>query len=206
MPVSAVLGFWVVAALLIVVPGPDWAFAISAGLRGHVAAAAAGIVLGYLAMTIVAAAGVGALLVASPVAVAVLTGIGGAYLVWLGATTVAHPAEPRRADAPARPAGSRAHTLARGFGVSGLNPKGLLVFVVMLPQFTAPNAAWPITFQLGALGMVFTLTCAVVYLIVGASAQRVLRSRPGVARVVSRGSGICMIVIGGALLGEYLLG
>ncbi|MDT7630524.1 MAG: hypothetical protein QOI50_2454, partial [Pseudonocardiales bacterium] len=76
MPISALLGFWAVAALLIIVPGPDWAFAISAGLRGHAVPAATGIVVGYLAMTIVVAAGVGVLVASSPVALTALTVVG----------------------------------------------------------------------------------------------------------------------------------
>ena len=170
-PLSAVLGFWAVAALLIIVPGPDWAFAIGAGVRGHVV-------------------------------------IGGVYLIWLGTTAIAHPAQPPAADisevsehAPRTPA----TTVAQGIGVSGLNPKGLLIFVAMLPQFTAPEAAWPVAVQMGALGLVFTFTCAAVYLIVGACAQRVLRSRPATARIVSRVSGTCMIALGGALLAENFL-
>ncbi|WP_028933769.1 LysE family translocator [Pseudonocardia spinosispora] len=200
MPLSALLGFWAVAALLIIVPGPDWAFAISAGLRGHVLPAASGIVLGYLAMTVVVAAGVGALVASSPVALRVLTVVGGAYLVWLGVSTLRHPA-----TAPGgqeRTTATRRATLARGIGVSALNPKGLLVFVAMLPQFASPGAPWPIACQLGALGLVFTLTCAAVYLVVGACARRVLHSRPSTARAVSRVSGVCMVVIGVALLVE----
>ncbi|MEJ7770789.1 MAG: LysE family transporter, partial [Geodermatophilaceae bacterium] len=87
-PLSAVLGFWAVAALLIIVPGPDWAFAIGAGVRGHVVPAATGIVLGYLTMTIVVAAGVGALVASSPIALTALTVIGGVYLIWLGTTAI----------------------------------------------------------------------------------------------------------------------
>jgi len=47
------------------------------------------------------------------------------------------------------------------------------------------------------------MTCAAVYLIVGASAHRVMHSRPSTARAVSRVSGLCMIVIGAALLAEH---
>jgi len=209
-PISALLGFWAVATLLIIVPGPDWAFAISAGLRGHVVPAATGIVVGYLVMTIVVAAGVGVLVASSPVALTVLTVIGGGYLIWLGATTLARLAKRPGADpVSAKDSGqaprTSASTIAQGIGVSGLNPKGLLVFVAMLPQFTTPATAWPIAGQLAALGLVFTLTCAAVYLIVGASAHRVLHSRPSTARAVSRVSGLCMIVIGAALLAEHFV-
>jgi threonine/homoserine/homoserine lactone efflux protein len=202
--ISAVLGFWAVAALLIIVPGPDWAFAISAGLRGRLVPAAIGIVLGYLAMTIVVAAGVGALVASTPVALTILTVIGGAYLIWLGATTIADPSQPA-AEVSGHAPRTPASTIARGIGVSGLNPKGLLIFLAMLPQFTTPDAAWPVAGQIGALGLVFTLTCAVVYLIVGASAHCVLHSRPSTARIVSRVSGLCMITIGAALLVEHFL-
>ena len=60
----------------------------------------------------------------------------------------------------------------RGIGVSGLNPKGLLVFLAVLPQFAAPHGAWPLAVQLGVLGLVFTLICAGFYLSMGCAARR----------------------------------
>ena len=202
MAISSVLGFWAVAALLILVPGPDWAFAISAGLRGHPVAGAVGIVLGYLVMTVAVAAGLGALIVSSRVALTALTVVGSLYLVLLGATIVARPgAAQEMARAPGTPVGA----VVGGFGVSGLNPKGLLIFVALLPQFTSPHDGWPIAGQLGLLGAVFTLTCAAVYLVVGACAQRVLRTRSRAARLVSRVSGVCLIGVGAVLLTEHLL-
>ncbi|GAA1253827.1 hypothetical protein GCM10009609_16440 [Pseudonocardia aurantiaca] len=86
-----------------------------------------------------------------------------------------------------------------------LNPKGLVIFLATLPQFTTPDAAWPVAGQMSALGVVFALTCAVVYLIVGSSAGRIQSSRPHTARVVSRLSGACMIAVGAALLVERFL-
>lgn len=56
-----------------------------------------------------------------------------------------------------------------------------------------------------ALGVVFALTCGVTYLAVGASAHRLLRARPSVARLVSRASGVGMVVVGAGLLAERLL-
>jgi threonine/homoserine/homoserine lactone efflux protein len=88
--------------------------------------------------------------------------------------------------------------------VSGLNPKGLLIFVTMLPQFTDPAASWPLPVQMTALGMAFTATCAVVYLCVGACAQRLLQASPSASRIVSRVSGASMVVIGIVLLVERI--
>jgi threonine/homoserine/homoserine lactone efflux protein len=69
---SSVVAFWGVALLLIIVPGADWAFILSSGLRGRtVLPAVSGIVLGYAGVALVVAAGVGALVARSP---AFLTG------------------------------------------------------------------------------------------------------------------------------------
>lgn len=202
MPLGSVLAFWGVAALLIAVPGADWAFTISAGLRRHVLPAAGGIVLGYLAMTMVVAAGLGVVIASTPAALLSITVAGGIYLVRLGFKTVRDPAEPSGAPADI---GSRCGTLLAGMAVSGLNPKGLLIFVAMLPQFTDPGARWPVPVQMGVLGLTFVGTCAVVYPCVGAGAQALLRARPAVTRTVSRISGVSMILVGTVLVAERLV-
>ncbi len=77
-----------------------------------------------------------------------------------------------------------------------------LLFLALLPQFTDPNAKWPIAGQIVALGLVHIATCGVVYLAVGASARAALRTRPNVATAVTRVSGAALIIIGGVLLLE----
>jgi threonine/homoserine/homoserine lactone efflux protein len=202
-PVSSVLAFWAVAAVLIVVPGPDWAFAIGAGLRRQVVPAAGDLVAGYVAMTAVAAAGVGALIATTPAALTALSVVGGLYLVWLGTKSMRHPATlGGRVD---EPTGTARGMLLRGMAVSGLNPKGLLIFVVLLPQFAHPHAPWPVPAQIAVLGLAFTLTCGVVYLAVGAAARGLLLARPTAAWVVSRISGASVIILGLALLAGRLM-
>jgi threonine/homoserine/homoserine lactone efflux protein len=203
MAVSSIAAFWAVAALLIVVPGPDWAYVIGTILGGRsVLLAVSGIVLGYAAMTIVVAAGVGALVARTPAFLTALTVTGGLYLLWLGVRTFMQPAGHGVAADPA--ASSDRATLVRGIGVSGLNPKGLLVFLALLPQFASPRGSWPLAAQLGILGLVFTLTCAIFYLSMGSFTQRILNATPAVARVLTRVSGAAMIVIGATLLVERL--
>jgi threonine/homoserine/homoserine lactone efflux protein len=204
MAASSVAAFWAVAFLLIMVPGADWAFTISSGLRGHSAVpAVGGLITGYAAITIVVAAGVGALVARNPALLAGLTIVGGTYLMWHGARTFARPPGP---GAPAgAPASSNRATLVRGMGVSALNPKGLLLFLALLPQFTNPRWSWPLAAQLGFLGLVFMLTCAAFYLCLGTFARKILHARPAAARSVTRFSGAAMIVIGALLLAERLL-
>jgi threonine/homoserine/homoserine lactone efflux protein len=203
MAASSVVAFWGVALLLIIVPGADWAFILGSGLRGRtVLPAVSGIVLGYAGMALVVAAGVGALVARSPAFLTGLTIAGGLYLMGHGAKTLAGPSAPGdHAGAPAR--ASRG-TLARGIGVSALNPKGLLIFLALLPQFTDPRGNWPPAAQLGVLGLVFVASCAVFYLCLGSVARRVLSSRPAAARAISRLSGAAMIVIGALLLADRL--
>jgi threonine/homoserine/homoserine lactone efflux protein len=221
MAASSVFAFWAVAALLIMIPGADWAFTISAGLRGHsVVPAVSGLMLGYAVMTIVVAAGVGTLVTRTPDVLTALTVAGGGYLMWLGARTLARPPAPglpepvmAQAGAGARPGGApaglpvaaRHGLLAMGIGVSGLNPKGLLLFLALLPQFTSPRWSWPLAVQLGFLGLIFMISCGTVYLCVGSVARRVLAAHPAAARAVTRASGAAMLVIGALLLAERLL-
>jgi threonine/homoserine/homoserine lactone efflux protein len=154
MAASSIVAFWATSFLLIIVSGADWAFTISAGLRGRsVLPAVSGIVLGYAGMTIVVAAGVGVLVAQRPAALTALTVVGGVYLMWRGAATLARPSLP--STSADDPASTDWVTLVRGVAVSGLNPKGLLVFLSLLPQFTNLHWSWPLAAQMGVLGLVF---------------------------------------------------
>jgi threonine/homoserine/homoserine lactone efflux protein len=195
MAVSSIAAFWAVAALLIAVPGADWAFVVGVAVRGGaVVPAVAGLVIGYAGITAIVAAGVGAAVAGSPAVLTGLTVAGGLYLIWHGAMTFTHPSMP--AAASGEPAGSGRGIIARGIGVSGLNPKGLLIFLALLPQFTRPRQTLPIAGQVAVLGLVFIVTVAAFYLILGAFAQTALRTRPARARAVSRVAGAAMAVIG----------
>jgi len=201
MPIGTVISFWTVSFLLVLVPGADWAYAIAAGLRDRsVLPAVAGLLAGYVALTAVVAAGVAALLVRWPPLLAAATIVGALYLLWLGITTVARPSAPSAATGDGNQSWLR--RMAKGAGISGLNPKALLLFLALLPQFVIRGTAWPFAAQIALLGLVHTANCGVVYTGVGTAARRVLRTRPGTATVVTRCSGAAMIVIGALLLVE----
>ncbi|WP_133800112.1 LysE family translocator [Kribbella caucasensis] len=190
--------------LFVVTPGSDWAYAIAAGLRHRtVLPAIGGLLAGHLTATAVVAAGMAALVAREPVLLTVLTAIGAVYLVWLGIGTITHPSSPQAGTE--QPSGSWVRHAVRGAAVSGLNPKLFLLFLALLPQFTDPDADWPLAIQIVALGLVHVASCAVIYLCVASGARFVLRARPGAARIVSRVSGGAMIVIGVALLVEQLI-
>lgn len=158
---------------------------------------------GHLLATVVVAAGVGALVTQVPPALTVLTVVGSVYLIWLGVTTLARPSTIHAADQTTSTSPLR--QVATGFGVSGLNPKVFLLFLALLPQFARPASTWPVPAQMLALGAIHIANCAVVYLIVAASAKRLLSTRPSAAHIVSRTSGAIMTLLGAWLLIEPFL-
>jgi threonine/homoserine/homoserine lactone efflux protein len=195
MNAGQLIAFWGVSFLLVLVPGADWAYVIGAGLRGRsVLASAAGLLVGYVALTVVVAAGVGAVVATVPHFLSTLTIVGAAYLIFLGLGPLAKPTIPIAEARQPRSA------LLAGIGTSGLNPKGLLLFLALLPQFTDPRGRWPTAVQIAALGLVHVLSCGIVYPSVGLLARAVLGRRPRAARAAIRTSGAAMIIIGLALL------
>jgi threonine/homoserine/homoserine lactone efflux protein len=207
MNVTLLVTFWGVAVLLIVVPGPDWAFVLASGLRDRtVIPAVGGLMIGYALLTAIVAAGVGTLITERPMILTVISAVGAGYLILLGAILLARPTaipDDRPPDGSPSPWGIR---LATGIGVSALNPKGLLMFLALLPQFTRQSADWSSTWQIGVLGLVFVLSCGAFYAVLGTTTRVVFRSRLGIARTLSRISGVAMIGIGIALVIERIVG
>ncbi|MFJ1513755.1 LysE family translocator [Cellulosimicrobium funkei] len=205
MDASSVAQFWLVAVLLALTPGADWAYAIAAVLRGRsVVPSVLGMVFGYVVVVSVVAVGVGALVTKYPLVLTVLTFAGAAYLVYLGVSTLRSKVE--HLTASDRPVGD--HPVAqffRGAGISGINPKGLLLLLALLPQFTSPSAGWSSAAQMFVLGGLHILNCAVVYFGVALMARRMLRSRPRASVIVTRIAGVVMTVIGIVVIVEKAL-
>ncbi|MEU1000351.1 LysE family translocator [Streptomyces tibetensis] len=208
MDTTTLAAFLAVDLLLVFTPGADWAYAITAGLRDRsVVPAVAGLVAGYAGYTLLAVAGLVVIVASSGTLLTGLTVAGAGYLVWLGWGVLRQPAAlTAGVREPGAEGSSRARVLLRGIGTSGLNPKALLLYFSLFPQFIDPAGAWPVAGQTGLLGSLNMTTCAVVYLTVGVLARTVLRTRPSAARAVTRVSGAMMIVIGGFLLVERLAG
>lgn len=208
------VAFIVVAAALACTPGVDWAYSIAAGLKQRsFVPAVAGLCGGYVLHTVLMVAGLAALLAGLPGVLGWLTVVGAAYLLWLGASTIRSwrgasfgTGDGGGADAARGPADTNQfRTFLQGVGTSGINPKGLLFYVALVPQFVSPEAPLPVPVQSGLLGLTFVLLAAVVYTCVALLARKLLHSRPGAARRVTLASGIIMVALGGALLAEQLV-
>ncbi|SDY31132.1 Threonine/homoserine/homoserine lactone efflux protein [Lysobacter sp. yr284] len=147
---------------LICTPGPDMLFVASQSLGGGAAAglrATAGVCAGYLLHSLLAALGLAALVAASPLLFQALRWIGVAYLAWLAFKLLRAALRPGALEL--RPAGARADALRRGFLTAALNPKGMMIYLAILPQFMRADA--PAAPQAIALSAVFVAGCGLVY-------------------------------------------
>ena len=188
-----VVAFWGVSMLFIMSPGADWSYAISAGIHKRVLPSVTGLLFGHVLATLIVAAGLGLVLAQHPQALMVLSLLGAAYLAWMGWQMFRQPAAPSAGEQMDDTHWGK--WCWKGFCVSGLNPKVLLLFLALLPQFIRPNQDSSITVQILALGLVHIISCAAVYFAVGFASQAVLSARPKAAWVVGKVSGVMMVGI-----------
>jgi threonine/homoserine/homoserine lactone efflux protein len=202
---GAVATFLTIDVVLVLTPGPDWAYVIAVGLRdGIVVPAVAGLVVGYVALTVLVAGGLAVVIATSPDALTAMTLVGGAYLIWLGVSVLSRLSDAGSGARLPR-AASALGVVSRGAATSGLNPKALLLFLAVLPQFVDRHGGLPVAAQIGVLGAIHIANCAVAYVGVGTLARNVLVSRPMAAHAVTRASGIAMILLGVLLVAERVM-
>ena len=200
------LAFLVVAAALACTPGVDWAYTIAAGLKQRsFVPAVAGLCGGYVLHTVLLVAGLAAVLAGMPGVLGWITLAGAGYLLWLGVGTLRSWRGATFSAHTDGGSGTQLRTFLQGMGTSGINPKGLLFYVALIPQFISADASLPVPVQSGLLGMTFVALVGVVYTLVALLSRTLLQSRPGAARAVTLASGIIMVALGAVLLGEQLV-
>lgn len=197
MSVERWIAFAGVLLVVLVTPGPDFAVVLrhaAAGARAG-AAASAGIVLGLGVHTIAAAAGLSALIAAHPGVLSVLTAVGAAYLFFLG--TQALRAALRPGAGPGHAVRGTAHPFRDGLAGNLLNPKALLFFLGLIPQFVAADR--PVTPQVlimaaTTIGAAVLWWCVVVGVVAGTVARgRRLLHRPRARRIVDTVCGTALV-------------
>jgi threonine/homoserine/homoserine lactone efflux protein len=192
--------FLLAAILLTVSPGPDNLMVLGMGMskgRKHGIAFGLGCAFGCLSHTVLAVVGVSALIAASPVAFTVLKVAGGLYLVKLGWGAWRHAGAVKVA-AVGVPAESPARLFWKGCLANAINPKVVLFFLSFLPQFVVASNG-DVGWQLGALGVVFTLQAAVLFGLLGWFAGAIgqwLARKPRAGVVLDRAAGTVYIALG----------
>ena len=200
--------FCITETVLCFIPGPAVLFVLSTALRRGFASAsiaATGILAGNTFYFALSATGIAAVIVASHVVFGALKWAGAAYLVWLGLRMVlaranVPAAAPQRTDVLAA---TRADVLAvsvfrRAFIVQAANPKALVFFVALLPQFI--NSAGSVPRQillLGSSSVVIEFAVLSLYAALAARARTMTGAR--FARGLERIGGACLIAAGARL-------
>jgi threonine/homoserine/homoserine lactone efflux protein len=192
------IGFVLVAALVICTPGPDTALTIRntlLGGRGNGLRTAQGVAVGQALWTLAASAGIAALVAASQPVFTAVRIAGAAYLVWLGLQVLVAAVRGRRHEERLR--GSTAG-FRQGLLSNLANPKMAVFFTSLLPQFGTGFG------ELLALGLVFstmTLAWLSAYALAVARTKRLL-VRGRVRRVLDAVTGLALIAFGARLATE----
>ena len=203
-PTTHLLAFTLTAFLLIAVPGPSVLFTVSRALAlGRVAGVAtvAGNTAGVCVQVMAVAFGIGALAERS-VLVFNLIKLGGAgYLIFLGIQAIRHRRRLAEALGTRLENKSIARIVTDGFVVGLGNPKVIVFFAAVLPQFV-DRAAGHVTAQLLVLGALFAgiaLISDSAWAVAAGSARAWLGRSPRRLELVGGTGGLAMIGIGTAL-------
>jgi len=183
---------------LICTPGPDILFIASQSMEGGRSAglkATAGILCGYGVHSLLVALGLAAVVAASPVLFEAIRWTGITYLVYLAYKMIRAALRPGLLVVAAGPV---RHRFGKGFLTALLNPKGMMVYVALLPQFMDRQDG-DATLQAVVLSAVFMAWCALVYSAIGLALGRVGRNAlsDGRRRVIDGSAGGMVLLAAG---------
>ena len=198
MDFSVWLTFFAASWAISISPGAGAVAAMTAGLQHGFARGyflTFGLILGLWSQLLLVGAGLGALIVASSTAFAVVKWFGVAYLLWLGVAQWRAPAVGLQAQAEGAAAATRGSIVVRGWVLNTLNPKGTLFMLAVVPQFL--NPAQPLLAQYLVIAATLAFTDLVInagYTAFASKALAALRS-PRQMRWVNRVFGSLFIAL-----------
>jgi homoserine/homoserine lactone efflux protein len=183
------LAFFAASWAISISPGTGAVAAMTAGLQHGFARGYCltfGLILGLWSQLVLVGAGLGALIVASSTAFALVKWLGVAYLLWLGVAQWRAPAVGAQAESgPAAPV-TRRSIVARGWALNTVNPKGTLFMLAVVPQFLDPSRALLAQYLAIAATLAFTdLVVNAGYTALASKALAALRS-PRQVRWINR--------------------
>ena len=157
---SRIWEYCIAAIIIVLAPGPSVLFVLARAIawgRATAIATVLGNVTGAFSLSVVVAVGLGPILQRSELAFIAVQVLGGFYLVYLGIVAIKHSqihANDMTSQGDIRPAKWR--SMREGFWVGALNPKGMVFFAAILPQFVDREAG-KVTSQLILMGAIFAV-------------------------------------------------
>ncbi|ASQ94175.1 LysE family translocator [Streptomyces sp. 11-1-2] len=195
------LAFAAMSFLLIVIPGPSVLFVVGRALaQGRRAALTTviGNTLGAYVLVVAVALGVGSVVERSAVVFTTLKLVGAAYLVHLGVKAVRQRRSLHAAFTGDGPARGGLRTLWEGFAVGVANPKTIVFFAAVLPQFVDRDQEH-VALQMLLLGLIFNAIAVVsdsVWGLAAATARTWFARSPRRLALVGGVGGLSMIGLG----------
>ncbi|XVS63316.1 LysE family translocator [Actinosynnema sp. CA-299493] len=195
------LAFAAMSFLLIVIPGPSVLFVVGRALaQGRRAAliTVLGNTLGACALVVAVAFGVGAVVERSAVVFTTVKLAGAAYLVHLGVRAVRQRGAMHATFTAGGPARGGLRTLWEGFAVGVANPKTIVFFAAVLPQFV-DRAQGHVAAQMLLLGLVFNVIAVAsdsIWGLAAATARTWFARSPRRLALVGGAGGLAMIGLG----------
>ncbi|MDO2935643.1 LysE family translocator [Paeniglutamicibacter sulfureus] len=204
LPAVNAWAFALAAFALILIPGPSVLFVIgrslSLGRKGGFLSVL-GNALGALPAVALVSLGVGALVAESVVVFIIIKFLGAGYLIYLGVQAIRHRNEHTETDTSPRARPSSFRLIREGFLVGVTNPKTIVFFVAVLPQFVSyENGAIPL--QMATLGMIFFaigVASDSVWALTAGTARAWFARSPKRLSHMGAGGGVVMIGLGGAM-------
>lgn len=194
MSLATYMVYVLVAALTIASPGPGIVMTLTNSINFSIRAAIPGILgvsLGMLTISVVAASGVGAIINSSPLAYGVLKHIGAAYLIYLGVKLWKNKGATVSNDISDVDMPSVFARFKSGLFITLLNPKPMVFFVALYPQFIdAGESSWP---QFALLSLTFCVLILVIHILYALFAKSVkswILKKSG-PNLINRVSGTC---------------
>ncbi|MFJ8821776.1 LysE family translocator [Streptomyces sp. NPDC102467] len=198
------LAFAAMSFVLIVIPGPSVLFVIGRALaqgRRTALTTVVGNTIGAYVLVVAVALGVGSLVERSIVVFTALKLLGAAYLVYLGIKAIHQRRALQTVLAKNGADGSGTGTLRtlwEGFAVGVANPKTIVFFAAVLPQFVDREAGHT-TLQMLLLGLVFNiiaLTSDSVWGLAAATTRSWFARSPRRLAMVGGTGGLAMVGLG----------
>lgn len=203
MQVEVILAYCVFAAVSVVSPGPASLLAIRNGLAGSMRGVffgALGNMAGMFCLSAASMLGLGVLLRTSATLFLAVKLVGAGYLFYLGFKQLRGRASIVIASASPTVRRSNFSYFREAIVLALTNPKPILFFAALFPQFVAVDQPLlPQFFVLTGIFMLMSLVSLHVYALLARQARSAL-ARPRVARWVDRVTGALFIAFGAGLL------
>jgi threonine/homoserine/homoserine lactone efflux protein len=197
--------FALTAFAIIVIPGPSVMFTVARGIALGKRAAVLSVLgnnLGAYVSVILVSFGIGPIIQRSQIAFVLVSVLGGSYLIYLGYDTIRNRNNKTEEILKKTDYATAMQIVRQAFMVGVLNPKTLVFFAAVLPQFV-DRSAGNIPAQLLFLGLIFWVIAFISDSIWGISAGAArdwLSNRPDRISNLTLMGGVVIIILGVGIL------